>query len=113
MQDPEVYLSATGVSLACPVHRDRDAVLDVEHRVRIGHEVFFFSSADALAEFLGRPLRYLDRLTDPVTLERFEPTEYSPVENHLGRSYYFSNEETLIAFRNDPAKYDEPRMLMR
>ena len=113
MQDPEAYLDSIGVTLRCPVHRDRDAILIVELRKRIGHETFFFSSPQAMEEFDRQPLRYVDRLTDPVSEERFTPTEHSPVVAHAGRDYYFESEETRNAFRGDPGMYAEPRIAMR
>ena len=113
MQDPEIYLEAIGVTLACPVHRDRDAVLDASHRTRIGHEVFLFSSPEALAEFQRRPLRYIDVLTDPVSLDRFTPTEHSPRLAHADRTYYFADARTLITFRTDPDRYADPTLEMR
>ena len=113
MQDPEAYLESIGVELSCPVRRDRDAILSADLRKRIGHETYFFSSPQAMAEFDRRPLRYIDTLTDPVSLQRFTPTEHSPVEAHAGRDYYFARDETLIAFRSDPKMYAEPQLEMR
>ena len=113
MQDPELYLAAIGVTLPCPVHRDRDAVLDADHRLRIGHESFFFSSQTARDEFRRRPLRYIDRLTDPVTDVRFIPTDHSPRFEHEGRSYYFSGENSLNTFQSDPNRYADARREMR
>jgi len=113
VQDPEVYLDSIGVTLACAVHRDRDARLDVDHRLRVGHDIYFFSSPEALAEFRERPLRYIDRLADPVSRQRFTPTRHSPVHIYEGRSYYFSNDQTRTAFLRDPAAFAEPQVLMR
>ena len=113
MKDPELYLAAIGVTLPCPVHRDRDAVLAVDHRLRIGHETFFFSDAGARDEFRRRPLRYIDSLTDPVTSLRFTPTSRSPHVEHRGRSYYFSEETALDIFQADPDSYADARRDMR
>ncbi len=112
MQDPEVYLGAIGVDLACPVYRDRDAVLDADHRIRVGHEFYFFSGPEAMAEFRRRPLRYIDRLTDPVSETRFTPTEHSPTYTYEDREFYFAGLDTLEAFQADPATYVEPRRVM-
>ncbi len=113
MKDPEVYLESIGVTLACTIHRDRDARLDVDHRLRVGHDTYFFSSTDAMAEFRERPLRYIEMLADPVSRKRFTPTRHSPVHTYEGRSYYFSNDETRTAFLRDPAAFAEPLVLMR
>ena len=113
MQGPEPYLKAIGVTLTCPVRRDLDAVLDETHRTRVGHELYYFSSPEAMAEFEARPLRYVDLLTDPVSMESFEPTERSPRFEYQGRPYYFSTEETLAAFRINPRHYADPMRAMR
>ncbi len=113
MQDPEVYLAEIGVTLACPVHRDRDAVLAPDHRLRIGHETFFFSDQEAREEFRRRPLRYIDTLTDPVTLKHFTPTDSSPQLEYQGRSYYFADETSMARFQADPDPYLDVRREMR
>ena len=112
MQDPEAHLASFGLELPCPVRRDRNAVIDVEHRAFVNHEVFFVSSLEALEEFRRRPLRYVDHVTDPVQEVLFVPSELSPVWVHDDRPYYFLDEATLAEFKQDPYLYADPRRLM-
>ena len=105
VQDPELYLESVDTTLPCPVRRDRDAVLNAELRTFVNHEPFFFSTREALDDFLRRPLRYIDRITDPVNLVRFTPTEASPFVEHDGRPFYFASLENLEAFQAEPQRY--------
>ncbi len=112
MQDPEAYLNELGLKLPCPVRRDLDAVIDVEHRAFVNHETFFFSSLEALEDFRARPLRYLDRVTDPVRNVRFAPSERSRLWVHDDRPYYFLDETSLVAFKRNPDLYADPKRAM-
>ena len=112
MQDPEAYIEEIELDFPCPVRRDRDAVIDVEHRAFVNHEIFFLSSLDALNEFRRRPLRYLDLVTDPVRGARFAPSELSPRWTYDDRPYYFLDESTLAEFRSDPDRYAHPTRVM-
>ena len=79
MQDPEHYIAELGLTFPCPVRPDLDAVIDAEHRAFVNHEIYFFSSREAAAEFSRRPLRYAGLVTDPVNGSRFAPSEISPL----------------------------------
>jgi YHS domain-containing protein len=109
VQDPAPYLEARGVEIPCMVRPEEPAALDdSELRLRVNHENFFFSSAEAKMAFLADPLRYVDRLTDPVTHVRFQPLAGGPQLVHEGRPWYFASEATRGAFLADPARYVEP-----
>ena len=112
MQDPEAYLEKFDLQLPCPVRRDRNGVIDVEHRALVNHEVFFLSSLEALEEFRERPLRYLDLVTDPVRGVRFAPSELSSRWAYEDRPYYFLDQETLAEFKRDPERYAQPQRRM-
>lgn len=112
MQDPELYLERLDVRPACPVRREQAAVLDADHRAYVNHEVFFFSNGDALERFKQDPLRYCGIVTDPVSEERFRPSEGSPRHDYKGRPYFFSSLSTLATFKDDPERFADPRRKM-
>ncbi len=105
--DPERYLREMKVSLPCPVHPARRAILDSSLRAKINQDFFFFSSRAALKRFLRDPLRYCGKLTDPVDRVRFRPTKESPHVVFRGRDYYFADGSTLAKFQADPERYYE------
>ncbi len=112
MQDPESYITELDLSFPCPVRPDLDAVIDVAHRAFINHEVYFFSSTEAIDEFLRRPLRYAGLVTDPVSRSRFAPSEVSPSTSYDDRPYYFQNAVTAAQFAADPDRYAQPTRRM-
>lgn len=112
MQDPEAYLEKFDLRLPCPVRPELDAVVSATHRLLVNHEVFFFSSLDALEEFDRRPLRYLGAVSDPVSGIRFAPGDLSPHVVHAERLYYFNDASTLAEFQADPERYVDPRREM-
>ncbi len=112
MQDPEHYIAELGLTFPCPVRPDLDAVIDVEHRAFVNHEVYFFSSQEAAAEFYRRPLRYAGLVTDPVTGSRFAPSEISPFSRYDERPYYFQDRDTAEQFAADPERYARPTRRM-
>ena len=112
MQDPEHYIAELGLTFPCPVRPDLDAVIDVEHRAFVNHEVYFFSSREAAAEFDRRPLRYAGLVTDPVSGSRFGPSEISPFRRYDERPYYFQDRDTAEQFAADPERYARPTRRM-
>src|SRR5438105_3843801 len=74
---PARYLANLGAKIPCVVHPYKPAVIDSASVVLINHDVFVFSDSAARAEFLADPLRYATRLTDPVSLKRFQPNAQS------------------------------------
>jgi len=118
VKGPERLLKNLGLSFDDPVRPQRAAKLDSTYRAWIGHDAFYFASHDSREHFLHDPLRYCERLTDPVTQVRFHPTHRSPMIKYQRRTYYFSSESTLARFRSDPAFYaargpmDEIRPMM-
>jgi YHS domain-containing protein len=108
VKDPVPYLFERGVSVPCAVRPELAASSDPQLRLRINHENFLFSSADAKAAFLADPLRYIERLTDPVTRQRFQPDPQSPRLVYDDREWYFASAATRAAFSAEPERYAEP-----
>jgi YHS domain-containing protein len=113
VQGPEIYLNQMGITLSCAVHADQSSLLDAQHRARVNYEVFYFSSDQALADFVSDPVRYVGRVTDPVTRHRFEPTASSPTRSYDGRLFYFETAENRTTFDGDPGMYGKPRTGMQ
>lgn len=109
-QNPERYLREMKLSLRCPVHPARRAIFDSSLRVKLNHDIFFFSSQSAMKQFRKDPLRYVSMLTDPVTRVRFHPTTSSPRVTFRGRDYYFAADSTLVRFQATPEKFYERLM---
>ena len=108
MEDPTPYLAERKVQVPCAVRPEYAAALDPLLRVRINHENYLFSTAAAMEAFTADPLRYVDRLTDPVTRVRFQPANGGPSVEHAGRSWYFATEESRRTFLANPARYEQP-----
>lgn len=112
MQGPEPYLLGMGAHLKCAVDPTRDATIDSSHRAFLNHEVYFVSDDEALRTFVSAPYRYCGKVTDPVSLVRFQPTSASPVRSFGGRLFYFASSETLAKFDGDPRLYGTPKPTM-
>jgi len=109
VQDPEPYLRAQKIEVPCVVYPKRKAKIDSSVRRRIGHDIFFFSSGQAMRLFDRDPLRYVMRLSDPVTSDRFRVTRSSPRVEHRSRVYYFASAGEQELFEADREKYRERR----
>ena len=105
MKGPERYLIAQEIEVRDPVHPRRRAAVDSTRRVFIGHDLFYFADAGSQARFERDPLRWCKRLTDPVTLKRFQPTRSSPHVTHMGRRYWFASDSTRLAFQARPDSF--------
>ncbi len=108
VQGPETYLTALGTELSCALRDGEAAVLDAAHRSYVNYEIFFFSEEAARAEFERDPARHCGVLTDPVSRQRFRPSQSSPRLEHEGRPYFFFTEETKIEFAAKPEMYALP-----
>lgn len=101
-----------GADLACAVDPTRKATIDASHRAFVNHEVYYVSDDEALREFVTAPYRYSGQVTDPISLERFQPSATSPVRSFGGRLFYFQSNETATKFDSDPRMYGVPRPTM-
>jgi YHS domain-containing protein len=108
VQGPERFLRELRIELPCVVDETTTARLDADHREFVNHEVYYLSSQAARTTFLLEPHVYTGPVTDPVTLERFQPADGSPRRRHRGRLFYFAAEETARLFDEAPARYSEP-----
>jgi YHS domain-containing protein len=109
VQDPEPYLRDQKIEVPCIVFRTRKARFDTSLRRQIGHDLFYFSSAQAMHLFDRDPLKYVKTLSDPVTNDRFKVTRSSPHETYKDRVYYFSGAATRVVFDTDREKYRDRR----
>jgi YHS domain-containing protein len=112
VKDPDPYLSALNVSLACAVDPSENALIDAQHRVSINWETYYVSSDDALEQFLAAPHKYAGLVTDPVERTRFRPDGNSPTREHDGRRFYFETADAASRFDKDPGMYAEPMLGM-
>lgn len=97
----------------CAVYPDQPAIVDAGHRAFVNHEVYYFGSGEALTAFVAGPWKYTGRVTDPVSLDRFEPTPETMVRSHGGRLFYLASAANAATFDSDPATYGIPRPMMR
>lgn len=113
MQGPERYLQDLGIQLSCAVDPSRPAIIDVAHRALVNHEAYFFADDAALKAFVAAPYKFTGKVTDPVSLERFVPTEASATRSHGGRLFYFAAGANAATFDKDPATYGTPKPMMK
>jgi YHS domain-containing protein len=85
----------------------RPAVLDSTLRTWVGLDAFFFADRASLETFWRAPLRYVKKLSDPITLERFHPTPKSPRATFKGRDYYFVSKESWKKFQAYPDSFSQ------
>lgn len=109
MQDPEPYLRAQKIEVHCVVYPNKKARIDTSLRRKIGHDLFYFSTAQAARVFDRDPLKYVRVLSDPTTEGRFKVTRRSPHEVFRNRTYYFAADSTLARFDTDREKYRDRR----
>ena len=98
-------MTAMGLSVQCPVRPKDKAVLSIDLRTYVNHEIYFFSNAKAMKQFKKDPLKFCGLLTDPVTKKRFQPTKKSPHKDYMMRPYYFSSDSTLLVFNSMPDSF--------
>jgi len=108
-QDPEPYLRNNKIEVPCMVYTKRQARIDTSLRRRIGHDLFYFSTAQAMRVFDREPLKYVKTLSDPVTEDRFKVTHASPHETYQERVYYFASDANRVIFDTDREKYRDRR----
>ena len=105
MQGPEPFLKTLKIGVPCLVRNGHPAIVDSIMRIFVGHDVFYFSGNKELQLFRKDPLRYCQRLTDPVTLKRFAPSRKSPRLEWMGRPYYFASDSTRATFASMPDSF--------
>lgn len=113
MKGPEFYLNDFHIELPCCVDSSAQAILDPAHRAFVNHEVYYFSSEDARQLFEAEPYRYTGKVTDPVSLVRFQPDASSTSRTAAGRLFYFESAETVGKFDQDTELYSTPKPTMQ
>jgi len=109
VQGPEAYLRDFHIQLPCAVDSSAVAIIDPAHRAFVSHEVYYFSSDEARRRFESEPYRYTGKVTDPVSLVRFQPDSATPFRNTAGRLFYFASANTLALFAIQPDLYSTPK----
>ncbi len=112
VQDPDLYLTSLGIEIPCAVNENAWAILDLQHRIFVNFEAYYFSERRLLQQFRGDPLRYCGILTDPVTRQRFRPAKNSRPYPYKNRSYYFVSDSTYAVFVAAPDSFAFPRVKM-
>jgi len=97
----------------CAVDPQREAPIDAAHRIQVNQEFYYVADDAAKARFLAEPHRYTGKLTDPVTLKRFQPEASSLRRTYGGRQFYLESSESAARFDADPRTYGTPRTGMR
>jgi YHS domain-containing protein len=112
VKDPDPYLNALDITLACAVDPGKPAVVDARHRLSVNWETYYVSSDDALERFQASPHVYTGLVTDPTERRRFQPVPGSPTREYDGHLFYFASEGTAKQFDEDPGRYAEPMLGM-
>jgi YHS domain-containing protein len=112
VQDPDDFLNAQKLIFACIVEPSRPAVIDADHRMRVGNDWFYFSSPLAKRKFSKDPLRYATWLSDPVEHTRFKPTKSSPRTSYKKVPFYFTSPTTRAEFTAAPDSFAFARNMM-
>ncbi len=97
------------IEVPCVVYPRRTARIDSSLRRKIGHDLFYFSSAQAMKVFDRNPTRYVKKLSDPITITRFPLTSATPRVVHRERTYYFASDLNRRTFEADREKYRDRR----
>lgn len=113
MQDPDIFLNQLGIEISCAVDKTQAANIDSLHRAFVNWEAYFVSDERALAVFLSEPYKYTGLVTDPISLERFQPGPDSPRVDHSGRPFYFENKKNAQRFSKSPDRHATPMIAMR
>ncbi len=108
MQGPEIWLTQLGIELNCAVDPAQPAILDADHRIFVNYETYYVSSLAARDEFRHEPWRYAGIVTDPISRERFQPTEASPRTQCAGREFIFTSQRNAARFQAAPDQYATP-----
>ncbi|NNE08111.1 MAG: hypothetical protein HKN20_06070 [Gemmatimonadetes bacterium] len=113
MQDPDPYLESLDLSVRCAVNPRMPARMDAGHRTRVNHEIFYFATEREREKFATKPLEYVGVVTDPVTMQRFEPNSLSPRRDHDGIPFYFLSEGNRDLFTATPDSFVVPKLRMK
>lgn len=113
MQDPDPYLEELEIAVRCAVNPRMPARMNAAHRARVNHEIYYFATNRELQKFTKKPLQYCGVVTDPVSMQRFEPNSLSPSRVHEGIPFYFLSEENRDQFLASPDSFVVPQLRMK
>jgi hypothetical protein len=113
VKGPEPYLRQLRIELPCAVNATQAAIIDPAHRRFVDEEIYYVGSDSAVVAFDAYPERYTGFLTDPVSLERFQPGPASPRRNRPERLLIFESQETARVYDTSPDTLRIPRPMMR
>lgn len=108
VQDVPTFVARKGLELRDYLDRREVALIDAEHCVRVNYEAYFFASPWTRERFVQDVVLYCGLMTDPVSRERFRPTDDSPRLRHEGVTYYFESQDNQKVFKEDPETYGTP-----
>jgi YHS domain-containing protein len=111
--EPEKYLRSLNIRIKCAIDREKDALLSAGSRAFVNYEVYYFSSPARLRDFIAAPHRYSGEITDPISTERFQPSEGSPRRNRGGRAFFFNSEDNANAFDAKTTEFHPPTVEMK
>jgi YHS domain-containing protein len=112
VQDPGFYLNQLGVSVPSLFDSATPAVLDSRFASFVDFEAFYFASAGEKQRFDRDIVKHCGIVTDPVSKERFRPTEQSPRMVYNDRTYLFASDSTHATFAMMPDMYWLPNYSM-
>ncbi len=112
MQDPGLYLTQLGVNVPSFFDSATPAVLDSRFASFVDFEAFYFASESEKRRFEQDIVKHCGIVTDPVSKERFRPTEQSPRMVYHDRTYLFASDSTYTTFAMMPDMYWLPNYSM-
>lgn len=108
MQDVSVFVNRKELTFRDHLDSREPAIIDAEHCVRLNYEASFFGNLWTREQFVSDPTLYSGYLTDPVSKNRFRPTEDSPRFSHEEVTYYFESASLRDTFKAAPDNYKLP-----
>jgi YHS domain-containing protein len=112
VQDVPQFVRRKEVGLFDYLDNRVEAVIDSEHCVRLNYETYFFGDLWTKERFRSDPVMFCGLLTDPVSRERFRPSEDSPRSSYEKVTYYFQDRSNRDLFELSPMTYRLPSWSM-
>lgn len=74
-------------------------------RTQVNYEFYYFADEEGKKRFAADPLRWCGTVTDPISRNRFRPTQESARTEHAGVSFFFESRETQSQFAAHPDSF--------
>lgn len=81
-------------------------------RTQVNYEFYYFADAAGKERFDTEPLRWCGTVTDPISRQRFRPTQDSASVEHAGVSFFFESKDTQTQFVAQPDSFSVMRVQM-